>query len=145
MGSSPSPGSKMTECIYCTKLLKLKRSKFCSAQCQQDHNWLLKKLNFEQTGLWDGVISETVITRHCKRYLKEVRGIQCEICGTITWMGKEVPLVLDHIDGHASNSSLSNLRLVCGNCDMQLPTYKKKNVGKGRHSRKIRYQEGKSS
>lgn len=42
-------------------------------------------------------------------------------------MGKEVPLVVDHIDGNAENCSVTNFRLVCGNCDMQLPTYKNKN------------------
>jgi len=39
---------------------------------------------------------------------------------------------------------LKNLRLVCGNCDMLLPTYKSKNKGNGRHNRRKRYAEGKS-
>ena len=49
------------------------------------------------------------------------------ICGQTEWMGKPIPLVLDHIDGNSDNFKLTNLRLVCGNCDMQLPTYKSKN------------------
>ena len=55
-----------------------------------------------------------------------------------------MPVVMDHIDGNSDNWLDSNLRLVCGNCDMQLPTYKNKNKGKGRHSRRLRYQQGKS-
>ena len=55
-----------------------------------------------------------------------------------------MPLVLDHIDGHASNWRLKNLRLVCHNCDAQLPTYKGKNRGNGRHLRRERYAAGKS-
>ena len=49
-----------------------------------------------------------------------------------------------HIDGNSDNNALVNLRLVCGNCDMQLPTYKSKNRGNGRHNRRKRYSEGKS-
>jgi len=55
-----------------------------------------------------------------------------------------MPLVLDHVDGNSENNKLENFRLVCGNCDMQLPTYKNKNKGNGRHYRMKRYKEGKS-
>jgi hypothetical protein len=52
-------------------------------------------------------------------------------------MGERVPLILDHIDGNSTNWSVANLRLVCGNCDMQLPTYKGRNKGSGREWRKL--------
>ena len=51
---------------------------------------------------------------------------------------------MDHIDGNSDNWMDNNLRLVCGNCDMQLPTYKSKNLGNGRYKRRQRYLEGKS-
>jgi hypothetical protein len=54
-------------------------------------------------------------------------------------MEKPIGLILDHIDGDHANNSIENLRLVCGNCDMQLPTYKSKNRGKGRAFRRERY------
>ncbi|MBM3203405.1 endonuclease [Candidatus Woesearchaeota archaeon] len=66
------------------------------------------------------------------------------MCGCETWNGSPVGLVLDHIDGDSSNNMAANLRVVCGNCDMQLPTYKGRNKGRGRHSRRLRYQLGKS-
>ncbi len=37
-----------------------------------------------------------------------------------------------------------NLSLICSNCDANLPTYKSKNKGNGRHYRRIKYKEGKS-
>jgi|TARA_Y100000034_G_scaffold47095_1_gene57989 hypothetical protein len=79
-----------------------------------------------------------------KKYLLEINGCKCEICGGTEWQGNPMPLVLDHINGNSTDNNLSNLRLVCGNCDMQLPTYKSKNIGNGRHFRRKRYAEGKS-
>jgi hypothetical protein len=81
---------------------------------------------------------------HSKRYIKEKTGHKCSICLIQEWQGKPVPLVLDHISGNSEDWSITNLRLVCGNCDMQLPTYKSKNKGNGRAFRRQRYAEGKS-
>ena len=75
---------------------------------------------------------EAVARRYAKNYLIEVMGNKCSICGTIEWQGKPVPLVCDHISGDSTDNSIENFRLVCCNCDAQLPTYKSKNRGKGR-------------
>ena len=42
------------------------------------------------------------------------------------------------------NNTVNNIELLCPNCHAQTPTYKGKNKGNGRYSRKLRYQEGKS-
>ena len=47
----------------------------------------------------------------------------CSICGQIPeWQGKELTLILDHIDGNHTNNVLTNLRWVCPNCNQQLET-----------------------
>jgi hypothetical protein len=74
----------------------------------------------------------------------ELKEKKCEVCGTEYWMGKEVPLVLDHIDGNPENNSIENLRFICCNCDAQTDTYKSKNKGKGRYKRRQRYKDCKS-
>ena len=55
---------------------------------------------------------------------------KCSICGQEPfWNGKEMTLILDHIDGDNTNDELSNLRWVCPNCNIQLPTTnRRKNI-----------------
>lgn len=129
-------------CMFCgDKLSKLSNKwhgKYCSNNCQKAYEWQQVKENIKKS---DYSIKSS---RIAKRYLKEKQGIQCNICGFTEWMGKEIPLVLDHIDGNSDNWHLENLRLICGNCDMQTSTYKGKNIGKGRYYRRQRYKEGKS-
>lgn len=124
------------DCITCGNKTSRHDRKYCSQKCSniQRRKGLLEKF---KAGI-------KLQDRTIKGLLLETRGHKCEICNTIEWNGKPVPLVLDHISGDSNDSSESNLRLVCGNCDMQLPTYKSKNKGNGRHYRRKRYAEGKS-
>jgi 5-methylcytosine-specific restriction endonuclease McrA len=51
----------------------------------------------------------------------------CSCCSGTEWLGKPMPLELDHINGDNANNSLDNLRLLCPNCHAQTPTYRGKN------------------
>ena len=53
------------------------------------------------------------------------------------WNGEHLNFILDHKDGDASNNYRNNLRLICPNCDSQLPTYKSRNKNSARVYRRV--------
>jgi 5-methylcytosine-specific restriction endonuclease McrA len=82
---------------------------------------------------------------YVRDYLDEQQGGCCAICGIEDkWNGVTLALIVDHINGDASNNHRDNLRLICPNCDSQLPTYKARNRGSGRYYRRLRYADGQS-
>ena len=99
---------------------------FCSSECSLEYDWKTKIEEVKRTG----ICPQHASTR--RLLMIKMKDHKCEICGGTEWMGKPIPLIVDHINGHHEDNRLENLRYVCGNCDMQLPTYKNKNRGNGR-------------
>jgi hypothetical protein len=84
-----------------------------------------------------GMTVNTTIRGIFREYILNEQDSCCAICGmTNMWNGKTINFILDHIDGDAANSARDNLRLICPNCDSQLPTYKSKNKNSSRTKRK---------
>lgn len=53
---------------------------------------------------------------------------QCSICGLKpVWNSQPLTMILDHINGKRTDNRIENLRIVCPNCNMQLPTTNGKN------------------
>ncbi|KAA0082386.1 HNH endonuclease [Mycolicibacterium sp. P9-64] len=125
-----SPLSKRSQKIYC--------SNACQASVRRDtgiKRWL------ESGEAYIG----TRQVHYIRQYLADAQSGCCAICGGAnTWLGLPLSMVLDHIDGNPTNNQRDNLRLVCPNCDSQLPTYKSRNRGNGRHFRRQRYANGQS-
>lgn len=65
---------------------------------------------------------------------------KCFRCGnTGQWLGEPLVLILDHINGVNNDHRLGNLRLVCPNCNTQLPTFAgRKNKKEEKAKRKSR-------
>lgn len=134
------PRTEPKLCKQCGKEIKSKYHRsvqFCSYSCFHTDQWDERKREIARLG----IVGEC---RIAKRYLIETEGHACKICEGTTWNEQPIPLVLDHINGNPDDWRVENLRLICPNCDAQTPTYKSKNRGNGRHSRRQRYKEGKS-
>jgi hypothetical protein len=57
----------------------------------------------------------------------------CELCGqSELWRGRCMSLILDHINGVATDNRIENLRIVCANCAATLDTHCGKNVNRNR-------------
>ena len=54
---------------------------------------------------------------------------ECHLCYINTWCDEPLVLRLDHINGIGEDNEITNLRLLCPNCDSQTPTYKGRNKG----------------
>lgn len=134
----------MGECASCgIELTKRHQKLYCSLACQRS----LERRRKTETWLATGHATTAASGRrhYIRLYLYEDQQSRCAICGTpASWEGLPLAFVLDHIDGNSSNNHRDNLRLVCPNCDSQLPTFKARNRGQGRAWRKQRYADGKS-
>ncbi len=115
---------------------------YCSNACQQAAARRSLIAEWLATGLGR---AESKKGHYVRSYLLDDQGGRCALCGIDTvWNGDPLVLVLDHINGNADDNRRENLRLVCPNCDSQLPTYKSRNRGRGRYLRRQRYAEGRS-
>jgi hypothetical protein len=121
-----------TECLNCKKHIRRsgigKYRSFCDQKCtgayKRNETQVIRKELFEQGKL--------KYRRQIRSILFERFGHVCQICKHTEWNGQKIPLQVDHKDGCSANNSSSNLRLICHNCDAQLPTFAGKNRGKGR-------------
>ena len=84
----------------------------------------------------------TTLRNAIRDYIFDSQDGKCAICGISNeWNGKTLNFILDHIDGNATNNFKDNLRLICPNCDSQLPTYKSRNKHSARDYRRLGYYE----
>lgn len=133
----------MRVCLGCgVELTRRSQKLYCSNPCQ------ISSRRAARTNLWleSGQGRAGSLRGHyIREYVAAEQSNSCAICGgSTTWHGQHLVLVLDHIDGNPDNNRRENLRLICPNCDSQLPTYKSRNRGNGRSFRRQRYADGKS-
>ena len=133
----------MRQCRSCgAELIRRSQKVFCSNTCQASAR------RTTDTKLWlESGVAKIRGERgnYVRRHILDAQSGRCALCGgAANWQGLPLTLILDHIDGNPDNNRRENLRLVCPNCDSQLPTYKSRNRGNGRSFRRQRYADGKS-
>ena len=118
-------------CLNCGKehqTVAWRIGKYCNNECQIDFQTKERiRLWLEEGKDWTGQNPQWA-----KKYLLELRGNNCEICGISDWNGRSIVLEMDHINGDHKDNHPNNLRMICPNCHSQTDTYKAKNKGKGR-------------
>lgn len=86
--------------------------------------------------------SATLRLRLIDEGVLEARCVSCELD---EWLGKPIPLELDHINGKHTDNRLENLRLLCPSCHALTRTYKGFNI-KARGNKAIKtHNTGKKS
>lgn len=153
----------MNKCNFCNKVINNKGSLVAHIKCCQNNPNKIKYVRSKFAGQKKGCTpwnknktftkqtleklidtiesgrykthSDASIRRLIRSYLINKYEHKCMICGLSDWMGVEIPLVCDHIDGNPTNNNLDNFRIICNNCDSILPTFKGKNKGNGRKNR----------
>lgn len=129
---------QIKECLFCSSEFKqIGKQKYCSHKCRIEFQFVERLRDWYQNGVNFG-------NRTIRDFLTVWKGYQCSSCGISEWNGKEIVLEVEHIDGNSEDSNPNNVCLLCPNCHSQTDTYKGKNVGNGRHARRVRYKEGKS-
>lgn len=127
---------KKRYCQYCGKELHRGQYKYCSSKCMGDESHE-RKIKAWLDGD-DDFTHNLNVKRFVKRYLIDIRGEKCELCG---WSERNkftgnIPIEVHHIDGDYTNNTIENLQLLCPNCHSLTETYKNHNK-KGRKKRSV--------
>ena len=118
-------------CKNCNQLLSINSDNpdklFCSHACSNKYRFSDALLRLKEGKLSN---RSTIY-----KYLVHLYGDKCSICSIKSlWNGKFLRLIVDHKNGKANDNAPSNIRLVCPNCNSQLPTFTGRNLGNGRGS-----------
>lgn len=95
----------------------------CGQECRLDAEYAESAKRLTR----DSTLASHAVKRYLFRYGHADK--RCLVCGLDEWMGKPIPLTLDHINGVHNDNRLENLRIICANCHSQTDTFCGKNKG----------------
>ena len=142
-------------CAGCNGILlfESRNNKFCSSSCSAIFNNKQRSKTYDKINININRYSKLSILK--RQYLKTSSEItakiptfdelsweakrkivileqqnKCSRCGIDDWLGKQLSLEVDHIDGDRSNNKRDNLEALCPNCHSLTPTFRGKNRNK---------------
>jgi hypothetical protein len=134
--TEPKRKRAYSNCINCNTSLRSNETanKFCSNQCQSDHDHLVyikRWKNNEELGYVGKMLR---VSNHIKRYIIKKCNDSCQICGFNQPHPKDGKslLHLHHIDGNAKNCNEENLQLLCPNCHAMTENFGARNKNSAR-------------
>lgn len=107
-------------CKVCNSEFKYSKAHKLGITCSATCNGILKNRITVESGK---ATSKTV-----RLYMLRNRKYECNSCNLTSWLGKELKLQVDHIDGNIKNSLPTNLRWLCPNCHSQTNTWGSNNI-----------------
>lgn len=131
---NPSSGSANGWIKRKVKSLEIDVSHFTGQNCNEGKTFPdanktpLDELLIKQDS--DGPYFQTYKLKH-RLFKENVLHETCILCGLGSfWMGKQLALQMDHINGDNTDNRIENLRILCPNCHTQTDTYAGKNKKK---------------
>ena len=110
------------------RTLKRLIERYDISTAHMDPNWVLRgerprvTIPLEQIMVEGSSYSRGKLKR--RLYEAGLKERRCELCGQgEVWNGDQMSLILDHINGVATDNRLENLRIVCPNCNATLDTH----------------------
>lgn len=106
--------------------------KICQTQFNYSKsNKLRTTCSSKCNGIWKNKITVeagNATPKTVRLYMLRHRKYECSVCNLSNWLGKDIKLQVDHIDGNVKNSLPSNLRWICPNCHSQTHTWGSNNI-----------------
>jgi hypothetical protein len=99
------------------------------------------KKNIDMNDILSNKVSFISSSKLRLRLIKEgYKDKKCEKCNLSEWMGKDIPLELNHINGDNMDNRLENLEILCCNCHAQTSNWRGKNIkSSANEEKKLRY------